>query len=437
MEFVSKHIILLLFVACFNFIFSQNNTEKLKKEQDRLEKNIAKTKSLLDRSVKNTEATLNELKVLENQVKYREELLNNFDNQIRGAELKIEEKDLQIVSLQQKLELLKIQYKKLVIYTYKKRSTAGKMMFIFSANSYFEAVKRNTYLKKLAELQVKQKALIQQHQGLILTEKQKIQQEKDLKMKLADEKRVEREKILVDKSKQEKTFQKLQGEQQKLSAKLQEDERNKEVLKRKIKEAIDKEIALAEKARKEKEKKLAEKKKAAGTSSSSSAEKEVKKTTEKVEKEITISETKELTLNKGFESNKGRLPWPVEKGTITESYGKHAHPTLPNVTTNNNGVDISAPKGAQVRCVYEGEVTSVFSIPGAGKVVIVKHGNYRTVYSNLQDVYVAIGAKVNTKQALGSLLAIDGENLSVAHFEIHQVLDGQVNRMNPGLWIAN
>jgi murein DD-endopeptidase MepM/ murein hydrolase activator NlpD len=100
-------------------------------------------------------------------------------------------------------------------------------------------------------------------------------------------------------------------------------------------------------------------------------------------------------------------------------------------------VDISAPKGAQVRCVYEGEVTSVFSIPGAGKVVIVKHGNYRTVYSNLQDVYVAIGAKVNTKQALGSLLAIDGENLSVAHFEIHQVLDGQVNRMNPGLWIAN
>lgn len=437
MKFVNKHILFVFTIFISQCIVAQNNSEKLRKEQERLEKNIAKTKSLLDKTVKNTETTLNELKVLENQVKYREELLNNFDNQIRGAELKIEEKDLQIVSLEQKLALLKAQYKKLVVYAYKKRSSTGKIMFIFSSNSYFEAVKRNTYLKKLAELQAKQKVLIMQHQGLIQTEKQKIQSEKELKMKLAEEKRIEREKILQDKAKQEKTVQKLQGEQQKLMAKLQEEERNKDVLKRKIKEAIDKEIAIAEKARKEKEKKAAEKKKSTTTSSSASTEKTTNKEAEKATKEVTISETKELTLNKSFESNKGRLPWPVEKGTITEGYGKHAHPTLPNVTTNNNGVDISAPKGAQVRCVYEGEVTSVFSIPGAGKVVIVKHGNYRTVYSNLQDVYVAIGAKVNTKQAIGSLLAIDGESLSVAHFEIHQVLDGQVNRMNPSLWIAN
>src|ERR1051325_5500006 len=103
---------------------------------------------------------------------------------------------------------------------------------------------------------------------------------------------------------------------------------------------------------------------------------------------------------------------------------------MANVYTNNNGIDISAPKSAQVRAVFEGEVTSVLSIPGAGKVVIIKHGNYRTVYSNLQESYVSVGTKVTTKQSIGSLLPVEGETLSVAHFEIHVVQDGQVVRIN-------
>lgn len=124
------------------------------------------------------------------------------------------------------------------------------------------------------------------------------------------------------------------------------------------------------------------------------------------------------------------------KGTIVEGYGKNPHPSLANVFTNNNGIDIGAPKGAQVRAVFEGEVTSVLSIPGAGKVIIIKHGNYRTVYSNLQEVFVAVGTKVSTKQAIGSLLPDDSGGLSTAHFEIHQVIDGSVQRMNPTLWLA-
>jgi murein DD-endopeptidase MepM/ murein hydrolase activator NlpD len=131
------------------------------------------------------------------------------------------------------------------------------------------------------------------------------------------------------------------------------------------------------------------------------------------------------------------LPWPVEKGTITEGFGRNNHPTLPNVVTNNNGIDISAPKNAQVRAVFEGEVTSVLNIPGAGKVVIIKHGNYRTVYSNLQDTYVSAGSKVSTKQAIGSLLNKENSSVSLAHFEIHQVVGTVVNCLNPSLWVAN
>lgn len=437
MKFVSK-ILVFLFVFCVGFSNAQKNSDKLRKEQERLEKNINNTKSLLNKAKNSTQASLNELKLIDNQVKSREELLLNFDNQIRGAELKIEQKDQQIIDLEKKLKKLKEQYKKLIIYAYKHRSKEGKMMFIFSASTYFEALKRNKYLEKIAEIQKKQKLIILQHQGLISSEKKSLETEKERKIRVAEEKRQEKEAMLKDKVVQLKTLTKLKGEESVLMANLKKEENKKAILKQKIKEAIDAEIAAAEKARKEKERKEKKaeeaknaKKKSTSGSSTTPAVKEVEKKT------VTISETKELALNKGFENNKGRLLWPVASGSITEGYGKHAHPTLPNVTTNNNGIDISAPKSAQVRTVYEGEVTSVLSIPGAGKVVIIKHGNYRTVYSNLQEAYVSVGSKVNTKQSIGSLLAVDGESLSIAHFEIHLVEDGQVIRINPGLWIAH
>lgn len=437
MKFVSK-ILVFLFVFCVGFSNAQKNSDKLRKEQERLEKNINNTKSLLNKAKNSTQASLNELKLIDNQVKSREELLLNFDNQIRGAELKIEQKDQQIIDLEKKLKKLKEQYKKLIIYAYKHRSKEGKMMYIFSASTYFEALKRNKYLEKIAEIQKKQKLIILQHQGLISNEKKSLETEKERKIRVAEEKRQEKEEMLKDKVVQLKTLTKLKGEESILMENLKKEENKKAILKQKIKEAIDAEIAAAEKARKEKERKEKKaeeaknaKKKNTSGSSTTPAIKEVEKKT------VTISETKELALNKGFENNKGRLLWPVASGSITEGYGKHAHPTLPNVTTNNNGVDISAPKSAQVRSVYEGEVTSVLSIPGAGKVVIIKHGNYRTVYSNLQESYVSVGAKVNTKQSIGSLLAVDGESLSIAHFEIHLVEEGQVIRINPSLWIAH
>jgi septal ring factor EnvC (AmiA/AmiB activator) len=437
MKFVSK-ILVFLFVFSIGFANAQKNSDKLRKEQERLEKNINNTKSLLNKAKSSTQASLNELKLIDNQVKSREELLLNFDNQIRGAELKIEQKDQQIIDLEKKLKKLKEQYKKLLIYAYKHRSKEGKMMYIFSASTYFEALKRNKYLEKIAEIQKKQKLIILQHQGLISTEKKSLETEKERKIRVAEEKRQEKEAMLKDKVVQLKTLTKLKGEESVLLANLKKEENKKAILKQKIKEAIDAEIAAAEKARKEKErkeKKAEEAKNVKKTTSSGSA---TTTTTKEVEKKtVTISETKELALNKGFENNKGRLLWPVASGSITEGYGKHAHPTLPNVTTNNNGIDISAPKSAQVRAVYEGEVTSVLSIPGAGKVVIIKHGNYRTVYSNLQEAFVSVGTKVSTKQSIGSLLAIEGESLSVAHFEIHLVEEGQVIRINPSLWIAH
>jgi murein hydrolase activator len=446
MKLVIKLTILILLLFQHTNGLAQKNSEKLRKEQERLEKSISVTKGLLKKAKSNTAATLSELRVLENQVKYREELLKNFDSQIRSTELKIDQKTQQITELEEKLDQLVFQYKQLLLYAYKHRSKEGQWMYVFAAKNYNEAVKRKKYLVKIAELQRKQKQIIQQHQRLISKEKTSLEKEKETKIEIAEQKKQEKEVLLVDKKEQEKNYQQLKKTENKLASEMKLNENKKIILKQRIKEAINAELAAEEARRKANERKNTANKSNTNNSTTTTTNPSTtnNKTsttttntpTETTKKTVTISETKEVALNQSFESNRGRLPWPVEKGTITEGYGRQPHPKLKEIYTNNNGIDISTHRSANVRAVFEGEVTSVLSIPGAGKIVIIKHGNYRTVYSNLQEVYVSVGMKVKTKQALGSLLPVDGEALSVAHFEIHQVSNGQINRMNPSSWIA-
>ena len=453
MNSVIKYVFICIALLAFSPSFGQKKSDKLRQEQERLEKSIATTKSLLKKAKLNSKATLGELRVLENQVKYREELLQNYDSQIKTAELQIDQKAEQIEELEAKLEELVIQYKKLLIYAYKHRSKEGQWMYIFAAKTYNEALKRKKYLEKIAELQRKQKEFIEQHQRLISKEKTTLEKEKETKVEIAEQKRQEKENLEKDKALKEQNFSKLKKEESKLTAEIKLNENKKIILRQRIKEAINAELAAEEARRKAKEKKLLAEQKAknsanATTSSTVTSNKtekttnntasttSTKETEEAPKRVLTISETKEVALNQSFESNKGRLPWPVASGTITEGYGKHEHPKIKNLYTNNNGVDISTNRGSSVRTVFEGEVTSVLSIPGAGKIVIVKHGNYRTVYSNLQEVYVSTGTKVKTKQSIGSLLPDEDGSLSLAHFEIHHVTNGQILRMNPSNWIT-
>jgi septal ring factor EnvC (AmiA/AmiB activator) len=426
-----------LLLICSVFLFgngwTQKKSDQLQAEQNKLEKKLSTTKSLLEKVKRGTQNSLSELKLIETQVRDREELVQNVDNQIRGAELTISSKAQEVKLLQKRVFSLKEQYRRLLIYAYKHRNKYGKMMYIFSSSNYFEAVKRNNYLRRVSDIQRKQFKLIKQSQTFIKTEINSIKSEKEKKEELLVLKIEEKNKMLSDKEKKQKALDKLKKDEVKLMADLKTAERQKNELKRRIKQAIEKEIAEAEaKARKEQQRQEA-KANANNTNETTTATSSSKP----AEKKLVITETKEsVALSKNFESNRGRLPWPVLKGSITEGYGKNPHPTIPNVYTNNNGIDIGAPRNAQVRAVFQGEVTSVLNIPGAGKVIIIKHGNYRTVYSNLQEVYVSVGSSVGTKQSIGSLLTESDGGLSTAHFEIHQVINGTVQRINPTLWLA-
>ena len=429
-----------LLLICSVFLFgngwAQKKSDQLQAEQNKLEKKLSTTKSLLEKVKRGTQNSLSELKLIETQVRDREELVQNVDNQIRGAELTISSKAQEVKLLQKRVFSLKEQYRRLLIYAYKHRNKYGKMMYIFSSSNYFEAVKRNNYLRRVSDIQRRQFKLIKQSQTFIKTEINSIKTEKEKKEELLVLKIEEKNKMLSDKEKKQKALDKLKKDEVKLMADLKTAERQKNELKRRIKQAIEKEIAEAEaKARKEQQRQEA--KANANTNNNTNATTAATSSSKPAEKKLVITETKEsVALSKNFESNRGRLPWPVLKGSITEGYGKNPHPTIPNVYTNNNGIDIGAPRNAQVRAVFQGEVTSVLNIPGAGKVIIIKHGNYRTVYSNLQEVYVSVGSSVGTKQSIGSLLTESDGGLSTAHFEIHQVINGTVQRINPTLWLA-
>lgn len=423
----------ILFVLIGFAVQGQTTSDKLKKEQLRLERKISDTKLLLDKTRSNTESSLNELKVIENQISFREQLLRNFDNQIRGAELNMQKKEQQIGELSERIIKLKEQYRKLLIYAYKHRNQYGKMMFLFSSESYFEAMKRAKYLARISEIQQKQFLAIRQNQTIIREEIAAIEKEKEYKKTIIAEKKKEREAIESDRIKQQAVYSKFKEEEGRLLAQLKQDEADKARLNARIQEAIRKEIAEAEERRRKAEE--ARKKENAANNAAATANNTPTPSTPKPNPGF--EETKEAAvLSASFEGNRGSLPWPVAKGTITENFGTNEHPTLKNVYTNNKGIDISTPKNAQVRAVFDGEVTSVLSIPGAGKVVIIKHGNYRTVYTNLKDTYVSVGTKVTTKKVIGSLLADEATNMSVAHFEIHKVEGTLVTCLNPALWIS-
>jgi len=428
MNAVSKGLILFSILLLSNTLFSQEKSDRLKQEQRKLEEKISATKSLLSAAQKGTESSLQEIKLIDQNIQFRERLLINIDQQIRVSELKTKEITAQVASLNKIVEDLKAQYKAMVLSAYKKRSKYNRMMFIFSSENFNQAFKRLKYLEKIKEIRLRQVFLIKQNQSLLLKEVEALKIEKLKNEALASDKIKEKEQLSNDKVEQQEIYKKYKVQEDVLVAQLQEDERKRQQIKVEIRRAI--EIELEAERKKAEAERLA-KAKADAKKGVPTVANEPPKTPE--EKFGLTAEAKIIGVD--FLTNKGRLPWPVEKGTITEGYGKNAHPTVANVYTNNYGIDISTPKGANVRAVFNGEVSSVLSIPGAGRVIIIKHGNFRTVYSNLQNVYVDKGTKVSTKQVIGSLL--NNGNISVAHFEIHEVTEDGVVRLNPSLWISN
>ena len=426
----------LLLLLCSISVFGQTKKD-LEKKKSQIQKEISVTNKLLDETKKNKKLSLNQLVTLNQKITMREELINTINSEISYTDVQINSTSKNILKLQAEIKLLKSEYAKMIYHASKNQGSYDRLMFIFSSDDFNQAFRRMKYFQQYTDYRKKQAMLIKLKQGELSNKLTDLSVKRGEQKNLLQNKEQEKQHLTVEKSEKEVVLAGLQSKEKQLKEDLKkkQDDANKlqAAIQRIIEEEIRKareEAARAEKA-KEKAKKEREKREAAKGKGNTSAKEPAVAVKENKVTENGYSLTPEAQrLSENFEANRSRLPWPVGEGVITSSFGEHEHPILKGVKVKNNGIDIATKQGAQVRSVFEGEVSGVVSIPGAGKAVIIRHGDYLSVYSNLADSFVQKGDKIKTKQYIGSALT-DDDNKTEVHFEIWK---GSVTQ-NPASWI--
>jgi len=384
--------VLLLFIYFHPISFAQNSKEKLKKDKEKIENDIAYTNQLLAETKKTTLISLNQLIILNNKIGEREELIDAISGEIEGLDNSINSKKELIDKLSLDLQDIKTEYARLIYQSFRSGNSYDRIVFLFSADDFNQAYFRMKYLQQYSEYRKKQAAMIISTQELMSENLTNLAETKSGKIKLLNNKEKEKENLTQEKNEKNNSIKKLKLKEKELTARLKE----KEKASKKLKKAVENIIAI-----------------------------EVSKAPEKAKKSgTTITKTninltsEELVLSNTFEKSKGMLPWPLEKGIITGRFGEHPHPVLQNIKVKNNGIDISTNSGANARCVYSGKVTGIVNIPGSNKAIIIRHGDYLTVYSNLSAVFVKSGEKVSAKQNIGTIFTNADETKTELHFEI-------------------
>jgi septal ring factor EnvC (AmiA/AmiB activator) len=419
----------------------------LQKQRDEINDKIEQTKKMIRDSERQQKSTIRQVQLLNEQLAFREQLLTNLNNDIHTIDGEIKRKNHYIGEMESQVKQMKKEYGRMIYNAFRQRTSYDKLMYIFASADFHQAYKRLKMTQRYAEARKKQAFMILGKQEEIKSSVDELERDKTNKALLADAKEQERKEVEADKTEQQQRLQALKKEESKLRKQQDKQKADRDKLTARIQSVI------AEEIRKENEKKMAEEKKAAAalaakestskkttSSAATSGSTATTKSTatapaaETAKKTTAIALAPETVLvNKDFEKNKGALPWPVSAGVITSHFGKHAHPSLAQVTVNNNGVDFTTDKNASALAVFSGKVTSIFNIPGAGQNVIVTHGSYKTVYSGLETVSVNIGDSVSAKQKLGTVM-YDGEDYTL-HFEVWKVGADAGSAQNPELWI--
>ena len=412
-----------------------NKKEALQSQRDQISQKIKETKALIAESEKNQKLTSNQIAILNEQIRYRENMIQSIDQEMVSLDLNIKHNGQQIQDLEFQLQSLKNEYAKMIYQAYKNRSSYNQIVFILASSDFYQAYKRFKLMQSLGETRRKQVAIIKETElklqekiGFMIQSKAEVAQ-------LKQEQEVVKQEINQDKLAQQSKLQSLKKESSALRKQQKKQESDRKKLSNKIQEVINQELAAERKREQEKANKAKELIKNATTGKTEKIESPKITATAKSSSAPTKIELapEVLSMNSNFENNKGNLPWPVSHGAITSRFGKHNHPSLEDIVLNNNGLDFTTKQGETVLCVFSGTVSSVFSIPGAGYNIIVTHGTYKTVYSGLAQVSVKVGDKVNAKQSIGSVGMTDDE--AVLHFELWSVNNIKGTAQNPESWI--
>lgn len=395
---------LVLFWIGMGAVLSQSTTKRqqeLEAQRVRLKNEIKQINELLFSSKKNRKNVVTEVEDLQVKLSVREELIKVTNAQVNLLTRKINLNERNISDQRKELEALKEDYAKMIQNSYASKSLQNRLMFLFSSENFLQAYKRIQYLKQYTQYRRKQGLAIAEKTQLLQELNKALIEEKSKKLVLVEENKAVQEQLKKERNAQENLIKSLRRKERSLAAQISKKEKEARAIDREIDRLIRAAIAASNKA----------------------AGKTGKKTFE------LTPEAKLIAAN--FEANRGRLPWPLDKGVVIQGFGRQRHPVVKTTTIQSNGVTIATAPATQVRAVFEGEVMSVVTFKGSNPSVLIRHGNYITVYKNLGKLYVKKGDKVKAKEAIGEVFT----NQQTGKTEIQFSIFNNVKVLNPKGWI--
>jgi len=428
---------LVLVLCCLNVstVFSQTKTpqnkQTLENKKKKLNEEISEINSLLNETKAGKKTSLKQLVAINRKISIREELISTIMAEIYQLNKGIKQNEKEINKLKENLAKLKAEYARMIYFAQRNRDSYSRLVFIFASGDFNQAYMRLKYFQQYSQFRKKQAQEIVDAQALLIVKLNELKEKRHEKNVLLGNEEEEKGNLNKEKQDQEVVLNDLQKKEKELKEELEKKKRDAENLQNAIRKLIADEIKRkAEEAAKEAAA-LAAKKPVEKKSSKTPKVKDAKE----VKKDVTIPELSEeaVELSNEFSNNRGKLPWPVAKGYICEPYGEHEHPAIKGFMMFNNGVEICSSMGAQARAVFEGEVTAISISPTGGKLVIIRHGEYLSVYSNISDVTVKTGEKVSLKQSIGTVLHNEEEGKSSLNLQIWK---GQ-KTMDPADWLLH
>jgi len=376
---------------------------------------IEMTNQLLKETTQTAQNSLNRLNLLSQQILSRKKVISLLNQEVGELDDQIVASRREITRLEKELGGKRDNYGKSMQSMFKRRSSQDKLLFILSADNFAQSMRRMRYLREYADWQKQQATEIIDKQTEIALKQKELEKTRSEKNALLSTREQESKKLQTEENNQKVEVQQLSKKQKELKEQLRKKQQQANALNRQIEKQIAEEIARAEAEAKAPAKEPIQEERVADTKGGYA---------------MTRAEKK---LSDDFAGNRGRLPFPVAgRYTIVGTFGEQQHQELKYVRTNNSGIDIQTTPGADARAVFNGEVTRVFVVPGYNNSVIIRHGNYLTVYSNLSQVYVKAGDKVSTRQAIGKIFTdTESGNATILHFQLWK----EKTKLNPSPWL--
>lgn len=378
------------------FLYGQTK-EELERQRTEARRIIENTTKLLEETSVSRQTSLERLNIVNRRLQVRQGLIGTIEAELKFLENSLIKAQNKISDLESELKDSRESYARLINSAYKHRLSHQRMMFIFAASDINQAYRRLKYLQQYSGSRQKQIVRIQQLTGEIRLEIESLEKQKKEKSALLLQQQSETTQLSQEKQQHNSLVRNLRRKETELKNELARQQKVAQALQNAIEELLREEARVS------------------------------------TEKDVFALSPAEEIISDQFQENKGGLPWPTERGVVTGFFGEHPHPVLKGIKIQNNGIDISTAENAEVNVVFNGVVRQVLTVPGSNNVVLIRHGNYLSVYANLSHVYVREGDEVETRQLIGRVFTdSDESNKSVLHLEIWE----ENNKLDPVQWLS-